>query len=325
VTKQHDLFGDIAPSRVAACAPSGEVTDLAAVLPRILYWGTSTWSFPGWAELVYDRNYSESQLARHGLTAYAQHPLLNAVGLDRGFYAPIPRATLRDYASAVPAEFRFVVKAWAALTTPPELATPPYLERAPRAYLDAAVAVRDVVDPLVEELGPRLGAIVFQFPPQGARVHRAAAFHTALSGLLRGLPRGPVYGIELRDPELLGGDYDALLADNGAVHCCNVHPRMPPVDAQTRAASGPLVVRWMLHPSQPRYEAARERYAPFDRLVDPDTENRKRIARLLNKCIVTGRSAFVIANNKAEGSAPLTLLELARCVRELRAGTGVGR
>ncbi|WP_204320593.1 hypothetical protein, partial [Klebsiella pneumoniae] len=56
--------------------------------------GTSSWSYPGWDGLVYAGEYSDSMLARKGLAAYAQHPLLRTVSIDRGFYAPIP---LADY------------------------------------------------------------------------------------------------------------------------------------------------------------------------------------------------------------------------------------
>ena len=40
---------------VGAAAPSPEVVELAARLPAGTYLGGSTWSFPGWAGLVYDR------------------------------------------------------------------------------------------------------------------------------------------------------------------------------------------------------------------------------------------------------------------------------
>ena len=79
--------------------------------------GTSSWSFPGWSGLVYGRPAaSESRLARDGLAAYASHPLLTTVGIDRGFYAPLDAATFAGYAAQVPAGFRFLVKAPALVT-----------------------------------------------------------------------------------------------------------------------------------------------------------------------------------------------------------------
>jgi hypothetical protein len=59
------------------------------------------------------------------------------------------------------------------------------------------------------------------------------------------------------------------------------------------------------------YEAARLRYQPFDRLVDADPASRAAIAAMCLDTARAGRPAYVIANNKAEGSAPLTLFRLA--------------
>jgi len=55
-------------------------------------------------------------------------------------------------------------------------------------------------------------------------------------------------------------------------------------------------------------------HAPFDRLVDADPDTRNRIVKLISTALAADRDIYVIANNKAEGSAPLTLLELARAV-----------
>jgi hypothetical protein len=71
----------------------------------------------------------------------------------------------------------------------------------------------------------------------------------------------------------------------------------------------------MLHPTQ-HYEAAAARYQPFDRLVDEDPGNRNAIATLCVHTVQAGRPAFVIVNNKAEGSAPLTVGKLAERVAQ---------
>ena len=60
-----------------------------------------------------------------------------------------------------------------------------------------------------------------------------------------------------------------------------------------------------------RYEVAKERYAPFDRIVDEDLASRERIAVAVLDALIAERGVFVIANNKAEGSAPLSIVRLA--------------
>jgi hypothetical protein len=68
------------------------------------------------------------------------------------------------------------------------------------------------------------------------------------------------------------------------------------------------------------YEEARDLYAPFDRLAAPDPESRASIAELVRRAVRAAKEGLVIVNNKAEGSSPLSIVELAR---EIGAGGGV--
>jgi uncharacterized protein YecE (DUF72 family) len=317
---QFDLFGDSCGSRteplVASAAVASPVTAIARLLPAHLRLGTSSWSFPGWQGLVYRGRYPEATLARYGLPAYAEHPLLRAVGLDRTFYAPLGASEYRAYAEQVPTDFRFVVKAPAVVTTPPERLRG---DARTARFLDSAYLSDALLGPAYEGLGERLGVILLQFPPLGARrSRRAGEFAAQLEAFLSGLPTDLSIAVELRDAELLTRDYAQALDAVGAVHCFNLHPRMPPVGRQLEAIgkiADPCIVRWMLHPSQ-SYEAARERYRPFGRLIDPDPAGRAAVADLCARALSGSAEVCVIANNKAEGCAPQTLLELARTLAD---------
>jgi hypothetical protein len=103
-----------------------------------------------------------------------------------------------------------------------------------------------------------------------------------------------------------------------------LHPRQPGVREQARLLSklepGPLIVRWNLHPGY-GYEEAKQRYYPFARLLDEDLPTRVALARLCLETVAAGHPAFVIANNKAEGCAPLSMVKLAALiVQEASAG-----
>ncbi len=309
---QQDLFGGPPAAPVVGEARQPALAALAAQLPRALRLGTSSWAFPGWRGLVYARQHRESELARHGLGAYARHPLLRTVGVDRAFYAVLRRAQWRAFADAVPSDFRFVVKAHAALTVPPGARRPAFLERSPEVFLDAGYAERQVLMPALEGLGERLGLILLQFSPLPSEVLRERGrLLERLHRFLRMLPRGAVWAIEWRDAAMLGPDYEALLADTGAVHGYSAHPRMPRLAAQLAApARGPLLIRWLLERGQ-LYEQARRRYAPFDRLVDPDPRTRQEIVECASTALSRGMQTLVIVNNKAEGSAPLSVVALA--------------
>jgi uncharacterized protein YecE (DUF72 family) len=300
-----------------------ELHELARRLPERVCLGTSSWSFPGWEGLVYERVYPQTTLAREGLGAYAHQPLLRAVGLDRSFYGPVDRAALADYAAVVPEGFRFLAKAHELCT----LARFPnhrrHGERRGRdnpQWLDVAYACEHVVQPFVEGLGAKAGVLLFQFSPQDEEwLGGRHGFPERLHRFLAALPVGPCYAVELRNHKLLTPAYVAALRDANALHCVSVHPRMPDVRTQARQVGvldGPaLVVRWMLTPRL-SYELARRYYHPFDTLVDPDPIARAGIAWLVREMSARGRPSLVIVNNKAEGCAPRSIEALARAIVE---------
>jgi len=339
LSRQADLFGgegadlavdglDAAVDRAVAkrgrrrqiepVTAGDDLRALAASLPRGLRFGTSTWSFSGWQGLVYGGDYDEAKLARDGLAAYAAHPLLRSVGVDRSFYSPLDDKTLLRMSAAVGADFRFLIKAHAALMLPKTARRPEYLEGIPDVFLDPDYARRVVIEPALRHLGEKLGVILFQFSPLGDRVLRyRRELMARLDRFLAELPREARYAIEWRDRAILGEDYRDLLARHRVAHGYASHPRLPAVDAQAafdpaaNDASTSLVLRWLLAPNR-GYEEARAAYAPFDRLVEPDAAARRRIVGLAHAAIARGREVLVIVNNKAEGSAPLSVVELAR-------------
>jgi uncharacterized protein YecE (DUF72 family) len=328
VISQLSLFGDA--DAVDPAGVTDDVRRLGRSLPAAIHLGTSSWSFPGWTGLVFaPRNgkpATEQVLARHGLPAYAAHPLLRTVSLDRTFYAPLTREEFAAYAAQVPEAFRFVVKAPAAFTDP--VLRKPGSGEAARdnpTFLDAAAAAATFIEPAVAGLGPKAGPLVFQFPPLGRRltsdVQRITARIAAFMAVLRGrTPRSVTLAVEVRDPDLACSSFAAGLRDSGAVPCLAVHARMPPV-ADQAAAFGldrddcqvPLVARWNLHAGH-RYEEAKQAYFPFNRLVQEDPPTRTTLARLTARAAAHGRAVFITINNKAEGSAPCSVEKLAAAI-----------
>ncbi len=323
---QLELFAQQPWAPAAPRAPepaptTAELLDLGARLPHTVRLGTSSWSFPGWTGLVYAADASQLQLAREGLPAYARHPLLRTVGIDRTFYGPVPAEAFSAWAEAVPEDFRFLAKAHEEVTLGHFPHRPRYGARRgarnPR-FLDAHYAADAVVAPFVEGLGPKAGPLVFQFPPQDVQqLGGAQRFAERLHGFLTALPPGPLYGVEVRNRELLSADYADALAAAGVVPVLAAWGPLPDVQWQaqrTRAGGAPaLVVRWMLHPGL-GYEEAKEVYAPFDRLVQEDVPTRTAIAALAVEAFQAGRAVYVTINNKAEGSAPVSAQRLAQAV-----------
>ncbi len=318
---------------VSAAPPTSDIVALGNALPSDVFLGTSSWSFTGWRDLVYDASYPETTLSRVGLGAYARHPLFRSVGIDRTFYAPIGEDAFRRYAkqaASACAEFRFLVKA-------PMLFTAPRLRSENEnggavwtdneAFLNPSLASAQFVEPATRGLDLHCGPLVFQFPPLGPRFTRSPTrFADHLAEFLLALPKLSLpacYAVEVRDPELLTDDYLAALNAANTTHCIAIHARMPHALVQARwwresSARLPLVIRWSLH-SGLKYEEAKERYAPFNAIVDRDDEGHAQVTKLIEEAHATARASFAIVNNKAEGSAPLTV----RRIAELLAAGGV--
>ena len=319
-TSQPELFdrGPAAPVDVAPRA--AETRSLASAPPPGIRLGTSSWSFPGWDGIVYDRPARPDVLSTHGLAAYARHPLLRCVGLDRGYYGPVPPADLARYRDQTPPDFRFLVKADRRLVFP----SGPGAD--PRRLLDAAWATDTVVSPLARELGSRLGAVLFQFPPVGAEAFGGPRpFAERLYRFLDALPREVPYAVELRTPALVTGDYRQALLHGRATHGYVVHPEMISLPEQLRrippVPGRPGILRWMLRPGW-SYASARDAWSPFHALSAPDPDRRAEVAGAATTLAGSGHSVLVVVNNKAEGSSPLSVVALARALADLPGESG---
>jgi uncharacterized protein YecE (DUF72 family) len=333
-TAQNGLFGDDLLENADSMGVSGRtpvaqapqtpaIHVLAERLPERLYLGTSSWFFPGWAGLVYDRKASEAVLGKTGLQAYGKHPLLRSVGIDRTFYAPIGEEDFARYAAQVPPQFRFLVKAPAAVTDAFKRDSQGRSMAPNPGFFDAAWTREQFILPALRGLRAKAGPLVFQFSPVGrGYTDDPGRFAEKLEAFLAQLPREaegckPLYAVEVRDAALLTPMLAQALKTHGATYCVGLHASMPRLAAQLPMLRAlwptPLVVRWSLNQSQGRalrYEAAKSRYEPFDKLIDEDPETRHALADLAGKVIGAKQDAYIIANNKAEGSAPLTLLKL---------------
>jgi uncharacterized protein YecE (DUF72 family) len=314
---QLGLFGDAPMPRRGADRQLAErvreehaaASRIAARLPRGVRFGTSTWSFPGWAGIVYSRRASTADLARDGLEEYARHPLLTTVGIDRGYYGPIPPKDLERYAAQLPPGFPCCAKAPETVTS---AGSPDYLN--PGRFVD------EMVGPFLERFRDHLGPFVIQFPPASRHATPSpGAFAERLGRFLQALPREARYAVELRDPALLTAEYASALSDGGAAHVYNYATAMPMPAEQARtvplAGARFAVVRLLLRPGT-LYGERRDEFLPFDRIVDESPEMRRDVVALAREALALGREVSILVNNKAEGCSPLTI----RALAELLAG-----
>lgn len=304
---------------------------IAAALPEMVRLGASTWSYPAWNGIVYDGEYSDSRLSRNGLTAYSAHPLLRSVSIDRTFYAPLTVGDYARYASQVPSTFRFTVKATASITDAVVRKERGMPGEANPCFLDADLARREFIEPCVQGLEHKAGALVFQFPPlPDAWIADPSAFVERLQQFLGALPPLPdsiVYAVEIRDAILLTPRLMKALRASGVRYCIGAHARMPAVQRQAAALAvlddeglGPLVVRWNLRAGL-KHQQAEARYKPFDRIVEEDRDTRDALATLATRYALAGQPVLITVSNNAEGCAPLSCIALADAIVARLAGS----
>jgi uncharacterized protein YecE (DUF72 family) len=342
---QDDLFGDppslpepppprTAPSprknlaRVNPAPPDEALIALASTLPPRARLGTSSWTYPGWAGLVWDTEYPDALLSKEGLRAYGQHPLMRSVSVDRSFYRPLTQDQYARYAAQVPDDFRFVVKAPSHVTDALVRGEDGRGLQPNPAFLDAALATQDFVAPALAGLGHKVGALVFQLSPLPRHLlHNLPLVLQRLRTLLLAQPplqpTAPdgVLAVEVRDPEWLDEpfvhDLAAVLREAGATWCLCLHAKMPRLADQLPLLRllwpGPMVCRWNLNPLHGAYgyEDAQREYSPYDRIHDVDDETRALLVRTIAGVTGAGQNAFVTISNKAEGCAPLSVRALA--------------
>ena len=309
---------------------SPDVEALAASLPATIRLGTSSWSFPGWEGLIYDRPAPQTTLSREGLPLYSRHPLLRTVGVDRTYYRPMTAAQFADYAAQVPESFRFLVKAHEYCTLAGFGDHPRYGTRRGQSnslFLDPHYATQEVIGPFMDGLKDKAGPLLFQFSPQDhTSLAGSGSFVERLYQFLDRLPRGPVYAVELRNSALFNPRVCGCLICGRYVSL----PEWPSRYAAGSRASRPGSTGTESGACRPLDAGApselprpqKQKYAPFNRIVDADPMSRQAIAELCLESSVRQQPSYVIVNNKAEGCAPLSIVQLARQIVETESDAG---
>ncbi len=303
---QLSLFAPEAPKSVDPERVAEDARLAGKLHPRI-HLGPSSWTFPGWAGIVYPSPIDQAALVDHGLGIVARHPLMRTVGIDRSYYAPIPDDELAHYARDLPPSFPCVIKAWSAVTTRND---PRSGARNP-TYLDLALCEREVLLPLARSFPSNVGALVFQLAPiPEDKIPRPDVFAGELDRFLGALPSAFPYAVEIRNRELFTAEYLDVLARHRVAHVLSLWERMPPLGAQLDVPgvlTAPHVVARLSIPPGNRYDERRAAFAPFDKIVRPDEASRRAVARLVDLCVDLRRTLLLTVNNKVEGSSPLTI------------------
>ncbi len=287
---------------------------LGDAVPALLRFGTSSWNYPGWRGLVYRQAYKGKGASTRMLEEYARFPLFRTVGIDASFYAAPTPEVLRGWGERLPAGFPCVSKVWQQLTVHTwTRAQDPNKAGMPNPdFLNPALFIESIGEPCIAHFSDNLGPLVFevqQIPRTSGLGPRE--FADRLDAFFGRLPRELAYAVEVRNEEFLTPAYFAVLREHDVAHVLSSWTRMPPIGAQLDlpgALTAPFIVaRALLRPGR-SYDDAVDAFSPYDRVLDADPGVRTDLVRLAQLALSVNVPAYILVNNRLEGSAPLTIL-----------------
>lgn len=247
------------------------------------------------------------------LAEYARYPLFGTVGIDSSFYTPLIEKPLKSYAAALPGGFPCLSKVWDRITVH-TFAKARDKVRAGQPnpdFLNADLFLQEVWRPLQDHFAGHTGPLIFEFQAI-AREDRVMPqdFAERLDRFFAKLPREGRYGVEVRNPEFLTPAYFAVLREHDVAHILSSWTRMPSIGMQLDlpgvVTAGFLVVRALLRPGR-TYSDAVDAFQPYDRIRDPNPELRGDLVRVVEAAEKLRIPAYILVNNRAEGSAPRTI------------------
>jgi uncharacterized protein YecE (DUF72 family) len=307
--------------------PAAEhIADLASAIPDSVHFGTSSWTYPGWSGLIYQREYPKTGASARMLGEYASWPLFRTVGIDSFFYRPASAKVLASYAEELPEGFRCVSKVWDRITAH-TFANPREKDRwgEPNPdWLSTELFQNEVLGPMQQHFGDHLGPLILEFQTIAKKsAIDGAAFAGHLDRFFSALPRSAPFAVEIRNQEFLCPEYFAVLREHGVGHVFNAWTRMPPIGEQLvlhDAITAPFIVsRALLRPGR-TYAKAVDAFAPYDHVQDENPVLRADLAALAKASVELRIPAYLLVNNRAEGCAPLTIVAVAeRLARDIKA------
>lgn len=279
---------------------------------RGVFFGTSSWKYPGWKGQIYNRPYPSNRVFQQEcLAEYAG--LFPTVCADFALY-DFPRADrMQVIHDQTPGEFRVSLKVTDRITVKryPKIARyGPAAGTENPDFLNVELFEDAFLRP-VESLREKRGVIIFEFsafhPAAGVT---SAIFTDLLDRFLARLPQGYAYAVEVRNREFLSAEYMAMLRSHGVAHLLNNWTKMPPVVEQIEIAgvlTAPFtVVRSLLKPGR-GYQEAVDLFQPYESVKEENPEARMGVAEAVRRCVAGGKTLYAYINNRVEGNAPKTI------------------
>ena len=224
--------GDAPQSPPPAPYAATNATRLRQWAARGIFFGTSSWKYPGWKGMVYTRTYpSKRDFEQECLSEYAA--VFPTVCGDFALYDFPKPLQMKAIHEATPDNFTISFKVTDRITVKRYPNLPRHGANAGEVnpdFLNLSLFEDAFLRPL-EELHGKAGVIIFEFstfyPSTGITL---PVFLSLLDQFLARLPASYKYAVEIRNADFLTVDYLAMLQAHGVAHVLNSWSRMPPLE-----------------------------------------------------------------------------------------------
>lgn len=293
---------------------------LRTLAERGVYFGTSSWKYPGWLGSVYTSSrydtrgkFSQAKFDRECLAEYAE--TFPTVCGDFAFYLfPTPEYWAKLFGET-PSSLSFGLKVPEDITVPIWPRHARYGVRAGQpnpGFLDANLFRKLFADRLAP-YRDRVATLIFEFGTMNKSTFAdAGSFLERLDPFLSELPDGWRYSVEIRNPEYLRSDYFEALHRRNVAHVFNAWTRAPELTAQVGMEGAFTadfsVVRALLRKGR-AYEDAVKSFEPYERIQEPNEGARAGMRAIAEYALRRKKPAFLFVNNRLEGHAPTTIEE----------------
>lgn len=315
-SRQESFFFMERGRSVVPVKPPFDPKEMYRLAAQGVFIGTSSWKYRGWEGMIYQGGYpTEAHFQRASLKEYTS--CFPCVGVDFTYYAwPLPDM-MAYLVESTTENFRLCPKVTKRITLSSFPDLPAYGKWAGKQnpdYLNAELFRDQFCEP-IRRLKDRLGVILFEFSgPDEADRDKLEAFFMAI-------PRDLPYAVEIRNPDLVKPSFYSLLKGLRVSPAFSLWTKMPPIATQWSAfvegggaAEGvPLVGIGLLRPGR-TYEESVRMFQPYKETKDIYLEAREELAALGFFAMQQGRKAFILVNNRLEGSAPHTAGRVAELI-----------
>lgn len=260
-----------------------------------MYLGTSSFTAKGWEGAFYPRAIARSRWLEYYASRYP------AVEVDSSFYGVPDPATVARWNELTPSHFRFAFKAPQSITHH-------------KRMRDAAADLDELLYS-VDQLGEKLGPILFQFPYFKRReAGSVGEFLASVASFLEHLPPGRSWAVEMRNAEWIRVETVEFLAERHIALALADHPYLGDASFWVERLGEEGIARMpflYIRLLGDRY-AIEERTKVWYRVIEDRALSLDGWAELITRAesLPAARPGFVFANNHYEGFAPGTLERL---------------